>query len=383
MNSAVISANIQRIRNDLGISQAEAAERAEITRTAYRNIELGESIPKVSTLQQIADGFGVPIQELVAHTPTLEAVRFRANKTLTSRGRILADVARWLRDYNCLEDTLNNRIKYLLPDASTKLAGIPAGRVRASKAALWARKQLNLSEDEPINDICGLLEEAGIKVYTVKVASDGFFGLSISKDSGGPAIVVNVWDRISVERWIFSAAHELGHLIMHLDSYNVDDATEIVPQEEEANLFASYFLIPQRAFQNEWKASNGLAFVRRVLKVKRIFRVSYKTVIYRLQEETGKKYNLWGKFQTGYRNWYGRTLGKADEPEALSGDHFAVRLAAHEPENLKEVDFMPERLHNLIRDAVLREEITLSRAAEILRQDLSAMRELAESWEVE
>lgn len=383
MNPAILSANMQRIRNDLGLTQAEVAERSGITRAAYRKIEMGESIPKVSTLQRIAESLSVTIQELVTQVPTLEAVRFRAGKNLNSRGRILRDVARWLQDYSSLEEMLDNRIQYVFAGSAKMFSGMVPGIDRAKNAALWARTQLGLSDEEPINDICGILEEAGIKVYTVVVASDGFFGLSVSAESGGPAIVVNVWDRISVERWIFSAAHELGHLLLHLDSYNVAESDEIDSQEEEANHFASFFLMPEKAFMKEWNATRGLAFVRQVLKVKRIFRVSYKTVIYRRQQMTGGKYNLLGRFQRDYCIWYGRTLGKADEPDALSSDHFSARLAAHEPENLKEVDFMPERLHTLIREAVLRDEITLSRAAEILRKDLSYVRELAGSWVVD
>jgi hypothetical protein len=35
-----------------------------------------------------------------------------------------------------------------------------------------------------------------------------------TQSDGGPAVVVNVWGRLSVERWIFTAAHELGHLMI-------------------------------------------------------------------------------------------------------------------------------------------------------------------------
>lgn len=53
--------------------------------------------------------------------------------------------------------------------------------------------------------------------YPKEVMSDGFFGLSIGPTDRGPLVVVNVWGRISVERWILTAAHELGHLLLHPD----------------------------------------------------------------------------------------------------------------------------------------------------------------------
>src|SRR5690606_30495530 len=103
-----------------------------------------------------------------------------------------------------------------------------------------------------------LLESSGVKVYPISLASDAFFGLSVAADEGGPAIVVNVWDRISVERWIFSAAHELGHLLRHLDAYDVRHHEEKPDEEKEANEFAAHFLMPEHLFRQEWEDTCGL-----------------------------------------------------------------------------------------------------------------------------
>jgi len=86
-------------------------------------------------------------------------------------------------------------------------------------------------------------------VYPLNLVSDSFFGLSVAEDDGGPAIIVNVWERISVKRRIFSAAHELGHLLLHLDAYNVEESAEDKVQEREADVFASHFLMPEEALQ--------------------------------------------------------------------------------------------------------------------------------------
>lgn len=162
-----------------------------------------------------------------------------------------------------------------------------------------------------------MLEKCGIKVYPLNLVSDGFFGLSVAEDDGGPAIIVNVWERISVERWIFSTAHELGHLLLHLDTYNVDECVENKVQEREADVFASHFLMPEKAFIAEWNEAAGLFYLDRVFKTKRIFQVSYKTVLYRLNEITGDN-SVWGKFYGAFRRRTGKTLGKTDEPEALA-----------------------------------------------------------------
>jgi len=53
---------------------------------------------------------------------------------------------------------------------------------------------------------------------------------------------------------------------------------------------------------------------------------------------------------------------------------------ADEPNHLVPVDFVQDRLNRLVRRAVEEKEISMSRAAEILRLDLNEMRELANSW---
>ena len=59
------------------------------------------------------------------------------------------------------------------------------------------------------------------------------------------------WERISVERWIFSAAHELGHLLLHPMSYDSSKHDEPRAEEKEADTFASYFLMPEMSFKKE------------------------------------------------------------------------------------------------------------------------------------
>jgi len=214
--------------------------------------------------------------------------------------------------------------------------------------------------------------------------SEAFFGMSVGPDCGGPLAVVNVWDRISVERWIFTSAHELGHLLLHLDSYDVDKTDENEAEEQESNIFASYFFMPQAVFEKEWKDTGGLPFLDRVLKVKRMFRVSYKTVLYRISETMNPRSNVWLQFQVEHNKRYGRTLKKADEPQPASTDKFMASYSeaspAYEPEKLSETDFIPDRLARLVRQALEDEIISLSRAADMMGVDIRSMRNITLSW---
>jgi Zn-dependent peptidase ImmA (M78 family) len=314
---------------------------------------------------------------LVEPVPKLRAVRFRSFKTLKSRKQILVDVGRWLQDFNELEGLLEERRSH-----SRGLLDLARKVEDPVRAADKVRELFGLGVEEPIRDLCGLLESRGIKVMSLDVASEAFFGLSVAAEDGGPAIAVNTWERISVERQIFTAAHELGHLVLHLPAYRVEEKEEGEEQEREANLFASHFLMPASAFEREWQATYGMGLVDRVLKVKRIFRVSYRTVLYRLSEDAGE--NLWKSFQVQYRRRFGKSLMKRDEPLSLAADAFRASSPepsrAGEPERLSASDFVEDRLMRLVREAIEKGAITLSRGSEILGLRLNEMRELSASW---
>lgn len=295
---------------------------------------------------------------------------------MNTREQILVEVGRRLRDFNELEEILSDRIEPRLVPINSSLP--PAD------AAGSTRELFHLSPGEPVRDICGLLEANGIKVLPLRVASDAFFGLSVAAADGGPAVAVNVWERISVERWIFTAAHELAHLVLHLEDYDVVEKEEEKRQEREANLFASHFLMPQAVFAKEWEETRGMALFDRVLKVKRMFRVSYRTVLYRLSETGAYGSEIWRRFQSEAKRRTGRTLLKDDEPEALAVDAFRASFPepsrAAEPEDLSPADFMEDRLFQLVRRAVEGDEITLARGAEVLGLPLEEMRQLSASW---
>lgn len=376
MGSKVIAKNLHRLREAGKLTQEALARAAGISRFGYRNIESGKSIPRAGTLQALAAALSVGVEELVSPIRELNHVRFRAMKRLNSREQILAEVGRRLSDYSELEIILNDHCKWpLRPAANTRRSAV--------HAAAAVREAFGLRPDEPIRDICGLLEHNGIKVLSIQLASNDFFGLSVGAEDGGPAVVVNTWERISVERWIFSAAHELGHLVLHLDAFDVSQQEEDKREEREANQFASHFLMPAEVFSREWQGTFGMPFADRVLKVKRIFRVSYLTVLYRLQEmDVGV--NVWKLFQNSYRLRFGRGVAKIEEPAALEESDYRASFPessrAKEPDVLSPTDFKEDRLWGLVRRAVEAGEISLSRGAEILNLPLSEMRQLRQTW---
>lgn len=365
----IISANIKRIRSSRGLSIIGAAKAAGLSRNAFSAIERGlTKEPRVSNLQSIADMLNVQLMDLFAESPKLFTVRFRSNsiktsKDLAKKEQYLIDVAFWLKDFNFLQSLIGDRKEYKLESVCASISKLRTDRLL--KAAELTRDAVGLKNDEPIGDIVGLVESMGIKIKTREFDIKNFFGFSVSQSDGGPAIVVNISKNITVERRIFTVAHELGHLLLHPRAYDLSKSQESIQEENEANCFAGYFLMPEDAFAKKWKESYGLGFIERVLHIKRFFDVSYQTVLYRLSEMKVDDYGkLTAKFLYIYINKYGKSLKKNEEPQGLT-----------------EFDFVEDYLRLLVRKCLNKELITVSRAAEILNVSLLDMRNIINSWE--
>ena len=370
-----ISKNLRRYRAIADLSQLELAEKADITRQGYFNIENGKAEPKASTLQKIADALGVKIIELLKEQPQFVSLRFRSKKNMASKDRnireqTLLEFRKWLDDYKFLEKLLNDHRNF-------KLSALVGKEDSPEAMADKARAALHLDEREFISDMCGLMESAGIKIWQSNPKTQAFFGFSLSEKDGGPAIGVNVNDDIRVERKIFTVAHELGHILLHPDSYHSEDESEPKDEEKQADVFAGLFLMPNKLFAAEWHKDMGFSFVERVLRVKRRFKVSYKTVLVRLAEQGFSSYqDLFFKFNAGFKKAFGRDLKDHFEPESVSSGFKGDEPAS----SLNNLDFMEERFKRFVRMAFERELITTSKAADMLGISLSEMRERGTSW---
>ncbi len=366
MNIDILSVNIKRYRRKKNLTQQALSELSGVSLPSIKNIERKKSLPRTNTLLNLSKAMDCKLQDLVMPVKEMTSVRFRAKKMMNRREQVLAVVSGWLNDFNYLEDLLDDREVY-------KLQGLIENqrKLTPQSYAKEARMIIGLKEDEPIHDISGLIESCGIKLLALPYSSDAFNGLSVGEGDKGPAIIINTWERINVERQIFSTAHELGHLLMHLSDYSSEVQIEDNAQEKEADLFAGYFLMPEKGFDSEWEDTYGMPFLDRVMKIKGIFKVSYKTVLYRLKQKGIVDDSIWLKFKNLYEARYHKKLAFKEEPFPEGA----------EPFGLKSFVFYADRLSRLVRKALEKDLISVSRAAEILNLSTQQMMERISEWE--
>ena len=123
-------------------------------------------------------------------------------------------------------------------------------------AAEKVRKCWNIP-DGPINDIQYTLEQNGVLVTGFKSSGDSIDAFSQITDINNCDIYLIGLDlrepRKSVCRMRFDMAHELGHILIHPWSEDIDSLSkeEFRNREEQANMFASTLLLPKSQFGKE------------------------------------------------------------------------------------------------------------------------------------
>jgi Zn-dependent peptidase ImmA (M78 family) len=155
-------------------------------------------------------------------------------------------------------------------DPGTELPSDPAAAARALRVA-WGLG------NGPITHLVRRLEAHGIVVLTPQRDEDlrSVDAFSTSR-LPRPLIVLTPNRTDDVYRHRFSAAHELGHLVLH------DDATPgDIGQEREADAFAAAFLTPRESLLPELPARADL---HKLSQLRSSWGVSVHSLLYRCRE---------------------------------------------------------------------------------------------------
>ncbi len=94
----------------------------------------------------------------------------------------------------------------------------------------------------PVDEIVKLMESHGIVVIFLKDCPEKFSGVSMFTGKRFPIMFIN--DAHSNDRKRFTIAHELGHIVMHLNDKTVYQK-EMKDLDKEADLFSSEFCMPE------------------------------------------------------------------------------------------------------------------------------------------
>jgi Zn-dependent peptidase ImmA (M78 family)/transcriptional regulator with XRE-family HTH domain len=273
---------LTQARHLAGMTKKEVAQGIGKSPAAIGQYETGSSKPRVELLPRLAEVLDVPVQFFLAGRPMgkldTSMAHFRALRSTSGaqRNKALGFAGQtWELTY-----ALEKRVRLPLVDLpgfaggeihpGTDLPGDPVG------AAQELRKRWQLGKG-PLRHLVRQMEAHGVVVVSPPEADQATVKIDAFASGGlpRPLVVLTPNRADDVYRHRFSAAHELGHLVLHAAS------TGDARQEREADAFAAEFLTPRTSILPHLPRRMDLA---QLADLSRTWGVSVKSLIYRCRE---------------------------------------------------------------------------------------------------
>ncbi|MGH2486743.1 MAG: ImmA/IrrE family metallo-endopeptidase [Ktedonobacterales bacterium] len=304
-------ARVRQARELNRLTQAELAHEVGVAQTTIAHIESARFQPAPELVRSLSMRLGVPETFFERIDPPQfpdGSLRFRghADLALVDKREAQRIVEVVFEASALMAKRVRNKITLSIPQLSEEPMG-------AAEAARFARGVLGLSPDAPIPNVIRLLEQSGVLVFALPVRLEGRDAYSCwmgattlwtATQVRRPVIVLS--GGVPTDRLRFSAAHELGHLVMHQVVHGTSKELE-----EEANTFAAEFLMPEDSIREEIVPPVTLT---ELAALKMRWRVSIQALVaraYELNIISKRQYNYLHE-QLRARNW------KTQEPVVLS-----------------------------------------------------------------
>lgn len=346
---------LRALREQFGMTQESLGQLVGVTRQTIAAWEKGDSTPTLAQLFKLSRVMGVPVEVFLKNEQTQADVTllFRADQpdTLTPEMRMI--FAKKAANYAAVEKLLDEAPA--MPPARPMDGFNP---YLVEEAAEQVRDWLGV-DDGPLTDVIERLEGLGVKVFLEELP-DKVSGFSAYTNEWGAVIFIN--RSHPGERQIFTALHELGHLVFHRKEYegNYEKTKgKNDPREKAVQRFAAAVLLPKDVMLRELRGWEGDYLpLPLLLDIKHRYHVSIRTVVLRASD-LGIMPKQKAQKQYGYIQM---KFGPENEPDQLP--------------SVEE----PKRLRRLVFRALLEEKITISRAAEILQTSIYEIRNELTRW---
>lgn len=291
-------------------SITELARMLGVSKQMVSKYENGKGEPLPETFFKLVQILGFPAKFYfgkdkvnIRSRETFYRSRFTSTQKQKSPSESLMKLAYYYRDF--LEDYLE--FPYIeLPDAFMEEVYDLYEKKNIEQIAQNLRDYWQLG-NTPISDMVNLLERKGFVVCDIPTTMDKVdaFGGSIGSPGRDYYVIFLDTKETDFFKRQFSAAHELGHWILHAGMVDPQDLepSEYRNMEQEANDFASAFLLPAHRFIEENKDVEFT--LNYVLSMRGTWYVSMAALLMRAKKLQIITEELYVKFQKqiSYRKW--------------------------------------------------------------------------------
>jgi Zn-dependent peptidase ImmA (M78 family)/transcriptional regulator with XRE-family HTH domain len=250
----------QQLAEDVGVGQAKIAKLEGGLQPDVAD-DLAE---KLSYSLRMPIGFFQQPGDLVGVGSSAYFYRKKADLSARDRKRIHAQINLLRINLSKMLNAIDVEARRPLPQFDVEDYGDSPERVAQAVRQLWN------TPDGPIANLTALVESAGVIIVPVDFGTKSMDGTSIRLADMPPMIFIN--SSLLGDRWRFTLAHELGHLIMH------DVPHERM--EDEADAFAGEFLMPVSELRPIFKRL-GTVRLEDLAKLKPFWRTSMAALLKR------------------------------------------------------------------------------------------------------
>lgn len=263
---------ITLLREAKGWNQTDLARNTELSQAVISRLETGALDVTPERRDALAKALDCPA-EILEEQPALPGL---AISCLHHRRRASTMTVKTMRRIEALTHltrlTMEGLLTGIAPQPQRHLVRDPIGLDGDPReVAHRLRQHWNLG-DEPIGNLVGIIESAGIIVVERPLAAPGQDAVSTWPGDKSRFPMMLVTKGLAPDRLRFTIAHELGHLLMH-DIPGPD-------QEEQANKFASEFLAPADSIRPDLMGLRTGEF-RRLLTLKEKWGMSIGALVRR------------------------------------------------------------------------------------------------------
>lgn len=257
---------VEMARVSRGLNQKELAEKLGIDQGRISKIEQGIIGIKEDMLDLLSQELDYPLPFFYEEINTLPAslVYYRKRKAINNSeiSKITSNL--FIKKF---------RVRKLLEslDLPEKIFYVETGKATPSDVARMVRIRWKIPNGR-ISNLVSVLEGAGIIIFLVDSSDDKFDGQVLPDENNLPIICIN--KNLSPDRFRYTLAHELGHLIMHSMALTFD----VEQAEDEANEFAAEFLMPAQDIIND--LFGGLS-INKLADLKSYWKTSFASIIKR------------------------------------------------------------------------------------------------------
>ena len=373
VDDGAIGARLQEARRAIGLTQTEVGNRMGMVTSTISAIEAGKRPVGGAELYRLAQIYKRPLASFLGGEPPSESPGFQylfrqVDERVLDRASIV-DLEQLAAAYQLVEELVEASPLPLPPDYSSFSFHTAED---AETLAEMERSRLGLG-DAPIKDLASLLDEqVGVRTFMLPVANQSWSGLAVRDQTGRPCIAIN--SREEFYRRNYDLAHEYAHVLMHLGrdhrpdarvDFNAEPGASNSPDERFAEAFSASFLMPRRAVLDQleriMRASKGQFTDQDLVHLAMHFGVSGQALSLRLVSLR----KLPRATHEDYWKKRARTFKALAEMLGYKMD---------EQRTSWETPVLPRRFRYLALTAFHREIVSVSKLAELLREDVFELR---------